>query len=88
MRETVTETEKAVLDAMRMGAKVNILLTAYSIDQVDGYMDCFDHLIPDRVYVQDRSRFVYPYVGFSKYYDQIDLVVQATVTLEGGEKNE
>lgn len=88
MRETVTETEKAVLDAMRMGAKVNILLTADSIDQVDGYMDYFDHLIPDRVYVQDRSGFVYPYVGFSKYYDQIDLVVQATITLEGGEKNE
>ena len=88
MRETVTEKEKAVLDAMRMGANINILLTTDSLEKVDSYLDCFDCLIPDREYVQDRSSFVYPYVGFSKHYDQIDLVVQATVMLEGGEKSE
>ncbi|OUL09241.1 hypothetical protein B0533_03450 [Sedimentibacter sp. SX930] len=88
MRETVTEKEKAVLDAMRMGASVNILLTTDSLEKIDEYLDCFDSLKPDREYIQDRSGFFYPYVGFSKHYDQIDLIVQATIKLEGGENNE
>ena len=88
MRETVNEKEKAVLDAMRMGASVNILLTTDSLEKVDDYLDYFDSLKPDRKYIQDSSSFVYPYVGFSKHYDQIDLIVQATVKLEGGENNE
>ena len=88
MRKTVTEKEKAVLDAMRMGENVNILLTTDSLEKVDDYLHCFDCLKPDREYIEDRSSFTYPYVSFSKYYDQIDLIVQATVMLEGGEKNE
>ena len=88
MRETVTEIEKAVLDAMRMGAKINLLLTSDSLENVDKYLESFDGLKADREYIQDRSSFVYPYAGFSKHYDQIDLIVQATVMLEGGEKNE
>ena len=88
MRETVTEIEKAVLDAMRMGAKINLLLTSDSLENVDKYLESFDGLKADREYIQDRSSFVYPYVGFSKLYDQIDLIVQATVMLEGGEKND
>ena len=88
MRETVTEIEKAVLDAMRMGAKINLLLTSDSLENVDKYLESFDGLKADREYIQDRSSFVYPYVGFSKHYDQIDLIVQATVMLEGGEKND
>lgn len=83
MRETVTEKEKAVLDAMRMGASVNILLIADSIENVDEYLESFDCLKPDREYIEDRSSFTYPYVSFSKYYDQINLVVQATIRLEG-----
>lgn len=88
MRETLTEKEKAVLDAMRMGASVNILLVTDSLEKVDEYLESFDGLKPDREYIQDRSSFVYPYVGFSKHYDQINLIVQATVKLEGGENNE
>ena len=88
MRETVTEIEKAVLDAMRMGAKINLLLTSDSLENVDKYLESFDGLKADREYIHDRSIFVYPYVGFSKHYDQIDLIVQATVMLEGGEKND
>ena len=88
MRETVTEIEKAVLDAMRMGAEINLLLTSDSLENVDKYLESFDGLKADREYIQDRSSFVYPYVGFSKHYDQIDLIVQATVMLEGGEKND
>ena len=49
MRETVTEKEKAVLDAMRMGANVNILLTSDSLEKVDDYLDCFDGLKSDRI---------------------------------------
>lgn len=89
MRETVNEKEKAVLDAMRMGASVNILLTTYSLEKVDEYLESFDGLKPDREYIQDRSSFVYPYVGFSKHYDQVDLVVQASLTLaERSKKHE
>ena len=88
MRETLTEKEKAVLDAMKMGASVNILLVTDSLEKVDEYLESFDGLKPDREYIQDRSSFVYPYVSFSKHYDQIDLIVQATVKLEGGENNE
>jgi hypothetical protein len=88
MRETVTEKEKAVLDAMRMGANVNILLTTDSLEKVDGYLDCFDGLKSDQSEVHDRSEFVYPYIGFVKRYYDIDLTVQASLMLEGSEENE
>lgn len=88
MRETVTEKEKAVLDAMKMGANVNIVFTTDSLHKVDEYLESFDGLKPDREYIHDQSSFVYPYVGFSKHYDQIDLIVQASLMLKGGEKNE
>ena len=88
MRETVTEKEKAVLDAMRMGANVNILLTTDSLKKIDDYMDCFDGLKSERTEVHDRSEFVYPYVGFVKRCYDIELTVQASLMLEGGEKNE
>lgn len=88
MRETVTEKEKAVLDAMRMGASVQLLLVTHSLEKVDEYLESFDGLKPDREYIHDSSDFAYPNVGFVKYYDQINLVVQATVMLEGGEKND
>ena len=88
MRVVITDIEKAVVDAMRMGAKINLLLTSDSLENVDKYLESFDGLKADREYIQDRSSFVYPYVGFSKHYDQIDLIVQATVMLEGGEKND
>lgn len=88
MRETVTEKEKAVLDAMRMGASINILLTTDSLEKVDEYLESFDGLKPDREYIQDRSSFVYPYIGFIKHYDEIDVTVQASLMLKGGEKNE
>ena len=88
MRETVTEKEKAVLDAMRMGANVNILLTTDSLKKIDDYMDCFDELESERIEVNDRSEFVYPYIGFVKRCYDIDLTVQASLMLKGGEKNE
>lgn len=88
MRETVTEKEKAVLDAMRMGANINILLTTDSLEKIDDYMDCFDGLKSDRTEVHDRSEFVYPYIGFVKRCYDIDLTVQASLMLKGGEKNE
>ena len=88
MRETVTEKEKAVLDAMRMGADVNILLTTDSLEKIDAYMDCFDSLKSERNEVHDRSEFVYPYIGFVKRCYDIDLTVQASLMLEGGEKDE
>ena len=88
MRETVTEKEKAVLDAMRMGANINILLTTDSLEKIDDYLDCFDGLKSDRTEVNDRSEFVYPYIGFVKRYYVIDLTVQASLMLKGGEKNE
>ncbi|CZR03624.1 hypothetical protein [Trichococcus collinsii] len=88
MRETVNEKEKAVLDAMRMGANVNILLTTDSLEKVDDYLDCFDGLKSDRTEVHDRSEFVYPYIGFVKRCYDIDLTVQASLMLKGGEKNE
>ncbi len=88
MRVEITDREKAVVDAMRMGAKINLLLTSDSLENVDKYLELFEGLKADREYIQDRSSFVYPYVGFSKHYDQIDLIVQATVMLEGGEKND
>ena len=88
MRETVTEKEKAVLDAMRMGANVNILLTTDSLKKIDDYMDCFDGLKSERNEVHDRSEFVYPYIGFVKRCYDIDLTVQASLMLKGGEKNE
>ena len=62
-----------------MGAKINLLLTSDSLENVDKYLESFEGLKADREYIQDRSSFVYPYVGFSKHYDQIDLIVQATV---------
>ena len=86
MRETVTEIEKAVLDAMRMGAKINILLITDSLENVDEFLESFDCLKPDREYIHDQSSFAYPYVGFVKHYDQIDLVVQATINMGGDEK--
>ena len=55
MRETVTEIEKAVLDAMRMGAKINLLLTSDSLENVDKYLESFEGLKADREYIQDRS---------------------------------
>jgi hypothetical protein len=88
MRETVTEKEKAVLDAMRMGASVQLIYTTDQISEVDGYLDCFDSLKPNRAYIHDRTGFVYPYVGFVKHYDDIELTVQATIMLEGSGKNE
>lgn len=86
MRETVTEKEKAVLDAIRLGASVNILFTTDSLEKADECLEYFDILIPDRQYIYDQSSFAYPYVGFSKHYDQINLVVQATIMLEGDGK--
>ena len=88
MRETVTEKEKAVLDAMRMGASVQVLYTTDSIDEVDNYLDCFDGLEPNQTNVIDRLDFVYPYVGFTKHYNDINLTVTATIMLEGSEKDE
>ena len=88
MRETVNEKEKAVLDAMRMGANVNILLTSDSLEKIDAYMDCFDCLKSDRIEVHDRSEFVYPYIGFVKRCYDIDLTIQASLMLKGSEKNE
>ena len=88
MRETVTEKEKAVLDAMRMGAIVNIFLKTDSLEKVDECLELFDGLKPDREYIHDSSTADYPNVGFSKHYDRINLVVQAVAMLEDGEKNE
>lgn len=88
MRETVTEKEKAVLDAMRMGANVNILLTTDSLEKVDDYLDCFGSLKSDRTEVHDRSEFIYPYIGFVKRCYDFDLTVQASLMLKSGEKNE
>lgn len=88
MRETVTEKEKAVLDAMRMGANVNILLTTDSLEKIDDYLDCFDGLKSDRTEVHDRSEFVYPYIGFVKRCYDIDLTIQASLMLEGSKKDE
>ena len=88
MRVVITDREKAVVDAMRMGADVNILLTTDSLEKIDAYMDCFDSLKSERNEVHDRSEFVYPYIGFVKRCYDIDLTVQASLMLEGGEKNE
>ena len=84
----LTDEEMAVVDAMRMGASVHLLLVTHSLEKVDEYLESFDGLKPDREYIHDSSDFTYPNVGFAKYYDQINLVVQATVMLEGGGNNE
>ena len=87
MRVVITDREKAVLDAMRMGANVNILLTSDSLEKIDAYMDCFDCLKSDRIEVHDRSEFVYPYIGFVKRCYDVDLTIQASLMLKGSEKN-
>lgn len=89
MRETVTEKEKAVLDAMRMGADVNVTyVTERTIDEVDDFLQCFDGLKEDTVYVHDRTDFGMPYVGFVKYYRDLNLSVIATIKVERRPKDD
>lgn len=88
MRETVTEKEKAVLDAIRMGATISVLFTTDSREKVDEYLESFDAFEPDREYIQERSSFVYPYIGFAKHYDKINVSVQVSLMLKGGEEYE
>ena len=83
----LTPKEKAVVDAMRMGATLDVSIYVDCkqdpIEKVDKFFSCFDVIKGGYVSVYDRSDFEeVPYVGFVKFYSDSDLRVSASVILE------
>lgn len=88
MRETVTEKEKAVLDAMRMGADVQVRFAGLeTYQEFDEAFACFDNLEAVRpMNIYDMTGTFFSFVSFDREYQK--LMVLASINMKGGEKNE
>ncbi|CZR10864.1 hypothetical protein [Trichococcus collinsii] len=89
----LTAEEKAVVDAMRAGASIDVTLridetpdpideTPDPIDGVDKFFAGFNSLTTENAFVHDRTDFEIPYIGFSKFFRDSKIIARVSVHLE------
>jgi hypothetical protein len=82
----LTAEEKAVVDAMRAGASIDVTLrideTPDPIDEVDKFFAGFNCLTTENAFVHDRTDFEIPYIGFSKFFRDSKIIARVSVHLE------
>lgn len=82
----LTAEEKAVVDAMRAGANVDITLrigeSLNQIDEVDKFFATFNGLEVDAAFVHDQTDFQLPYIGFSKFFRNSKVTARVSVHME------
>ena len=82
----LTREEKAVVDAMRAGASIDVTLRIYEtpnpIDEVDKFLAIFSSLTTENAFVHDRTDFEIPYIGFSKFFRDSKIIARVSVHLE------
>ena len=89
----LTHKEKAVVDAMRAGASIDVTLridetpdpideTPDPIDEVDKFFAGFNSLTTETAFVHDRTDFEIPYIGFSKFFRDSKIIARVSVHVE------
>ena len=89
----LTAEEKAVVDAMRAGASIDVTLridetpdpideTPDPIDEVDKFFAGFNSLTTENAFVHDRTDFEIPYIGFSKFFRDSKIIARVSVHSE------
>ena len=89
----LTAEEKAVVDAMRAGASIDVTLridetpdpideTPDPIDEVDKFFAGFNSLTTENAFVHDRTDFEIPYIGFSKFFRDSKIIARVSVHAE------
>ena len=82
----LTREEKAVVDAMRAGASIDVTLrideTPNPIDEVDKFLAIFSSLTTETAFVHDRTDFEIPYIGFSKFFRDSKIIARVSVHAE------
>ena len=89
----LTREEKAVVDAMRAGASIDVTLRIYEtpdpldetpdpLDEVDKFFAGFNSLTTETAFVHDRTDFEIPYIGFSKFFRDSKIIARVSVHAE------
>ena len=82
----LTREEKAVVDAMRAGASIDVTLRIYEtpdpLDEVDKFFAGCNSLTTENAFVHDRTDFEIPYIGFSKFFRDSKIIARVSVHLE------
>lgn len=84
MRETVTEIEKAVLDAMRMGADIQVRFAALeTYQEVDEAFSCFDAIeAKQSMNIYDVNFYLAPFVAFDRNFNGLTVLASLKTGME------
>ena len=84
MRETVNEKEKAVVDAMRMGADIQVRFAALeTYQEVDEAFSCFDAIeAKQSMNIYDVNFYLAPFVAFDRNFNGLTVLASLKTGME------
>lgn len=84
MIETVNEKEKAVVDAMRMGADIQVRFAALeTYQEVDEAFSCFDAIeAKQSMNIYDVNGYLAPFVAFDRNFNGLTVLASLKTGME------
>ena len=84
MRVAITEKEKAVVDAMRMGADIQVRFAALeTYQEVDEAFSCFDAIeAKQSMNIYDVNFYLAPFVAFDRNFNGLTVLASLKTGME------
>ena len=84
MRVVITEKEKAVVDAMRMGADIQVRFAALeTYQEVDEAFSCFDAIeAKQSMNIYDVNFYLAPFVAFDRNFNGLTVLASLKTGME------
>ena len=84
MRVVITDREKAVVDAMRMGANIQVRFAALeTYQEFDEAFACFDGIeAKQSMNIYDVNRYIAPFVAFDRNFDNLTVSASLKTGME------
>lgn len=84
MRVVITDREKAVVDAMRMGANIQVRFAALeTYQEVDEAFACFDGIeAKQSMNIYDVNFYLAPFVAFDRNFDNLTVLASLKIGME------
>ena len=84
MRVVITDREKAVVDAMRMGANIQVRFAALeTYQEVDEAFACFDGIeAKQSMNIYDVNLYLAPFVAFDRNFNDITVLASLKTGME------
>ena len=84
MRVVITDREKAVVDAMRMGANIQVRFAALeTYQEVDEAFACFDGIeAKQSMNIYDVNGYIAPFVAFDRNFNNLTVLASLKTGME------